>query len=217
MTTHPRFGLALLLAVLCLPRPGAAQEEPLQPVDQGIEDRGVLSMSLRRVEAGLQVPAGFEHVYRVPGREDLFMRIDGALYAVFPQSQYRPTKTGMVAGIPSQTVFFIGSPEPPALSHLSHQLEPAPGVPQRQSARLDPQRVRPATHPRGARRWKLGDRSLPSRVPPPARAQVSERDRSRGGMRLLDDSAYRRVRLHGLLRRAAEASSGRVEHPVGEG
>jgi outer membrane scaffolding protein for murein synthesis (MipA/OmpV family) len=53
-------------------------------------------------------------VYAVPGRDDLLMRTNGALYAVFDQSTYTrdPQKRGaMRAVIPAATVFYIGRPD----------------------------------------------------------------------------------------------------------
>jgi hypothetical protein len=81
-------------------------------VDQ-MGDRHSLSHSLRVMPVDLS-PHGFERVYAVPGRDDLLMRTNGALYAVFDQSTYTrdPQKRGaMRAVIPAATVFYIGRPD----------------------------------------------------------------------------------------------------------
>lgn len=77
-----------------------------RPLDQGIEDVGPLSTSLRIVEPGLDPFNGFRRVFVVPGRPGLLMRVEGALYAVFPRSFY----AGTGAQIPMGTVFHIGPP-----------------------------------------------------------------------------------------------------------
>lgn len=91
--------------------PGAVDQSP-RVVDQ-VGDRHSLSHSLRVMPVDLS-PHGFERVYAVPGRDDLLMRTNGALYAVFDQSTYTrdPQKRGALrAVIPAATVFYIGRPD----------------------------------------------------------------------------------------------------------
>ena len=91
--------------------PNAVDQAP-RVVDQ-VGDRNSLSHSLRVMPVDLS-PHGFERVYAVPGRDDLLMRTNGALYAVFDQSTYArdPQKRGtMRAVIPAATVFYIGRPD----------------------------------------------------------------------------------------------------------
>ncbi len=91
--------------------PGAVDQSP-RVVDQ-VGDRNSLSHSLRVMPVDLS-PHGFERVYAVPGRDDLLMRTNGALYAVFDQSTYTrdPQKRGALrAVIPAATVFYIGRPD----------------------------------------------------------------------------------------------------------
>ena len=90
------------LLITALVTPG--QTVQLEPIDQGIEDRSVLSESLRQVETGLGQPNDFSQLYRLPG-QDRFVRIQGALYAVFPESAYG---SGGVPLIPPDTIFYIG-------------------------------------------------------------------------------------------------------------
>jgi hypothetical protein len=84
--------------------------DPLVLVDQGREDVGALGTSLRMEGVDMRLPAGFQRVYRVPGRDDLLMRGNGALFAIFPESVYRATRNGRVAVAPPGTVYSIGMP-----------------------------------------------------------------------------------------------------------
>jgi len=79
----------------------------LVPLEQGVEDRSELDATQRIQQVDLSVPGGFRQVYRVPGRDDLLMRINGGMYAVFPESFYQ---RGRGAVIPPGTVFHIGEP-----------------------------------------------------------------------------------------------------------
>ena len=81
-------------------------------VDPTVGDRHSLSESLRVMPVDLS-PHGFDRVYAVPGRDDLLMRTNGALYAVFSQSIYgRDPKKGTTRVlIPASTIFYIGKPD----------------------------------------------------------------------------------------------------------
>jgi len=86
-------------------------QEPLKPVEAGVADVGPLSESLRAVDVRVELgnPTGFGRVYEVPGRPGQYMRIDGGLWAVFPQSVYvRDRKGNEVPEIPPGTEFYIG-------------------------------------------------------------------------------------------------------------
>jgi len=98
----------------------------LEPVEQTFEDVSPLATGFRRIELGLRSPTGFEQVYRVPGDDDHYMRIDGGLYAVFPRSVYANTRAGEVPLIPANTVFWIGQPD--------FLMQPAADSPSRQRA-----------------------------------------------------------------------------------
>ncbi|MGI9014780.1 MAG: hypothetical protein ACR2GY_11115 [Phycisphaerales bacterium] len=78
----------------------------MRPVEQGVDDVGPLSESLRLIEPGLDPGSAFDQVYEVPGQPDLFMRVDGGLHAVFRRSLY--SEAGAL--VPSDTVFSIGPP-----------------------------------------------------------------------------------------------------------
>lgn len=91
------------------PPPSSSQAPQL--VDPTSADRNSLSGSLRVMPVDLS-PHGFDRIYSVPGRDDLLMRSNGALYAVFSQSVYSrdPRKGNLRAMIPASTVFYIGKP-----------------------------------------------------------------------------------------------------------
>jgi len=82
----------------------------LVPLEQGYEDRSALDESLRVPRVDLSMPGGFKQVYQVPGRDDLLMRVNGGMYAVFPESYYRGVSGGAKPLIPPGTVFYIGEP-----------------------------------------------------------------------------------------------------------
>lgn len=92
-------------------RPPSSSAPPEQ-VEQRVSDRGSLGQSLRVMPVDLS-PHGFERVYKVPGRDDLLMRSNGALYAVFTQSAYArdPKKQNTFRPVISAaTIFYIGKP-----------------------------------------------------------------------------------------------------------
>lgn len=87
----------------------------LIPVEEGIGDVDSLAADLRVQPRDLRTPLGFERVYRVPGRDDLYMRVSGGLYAVFPRSEYVPGPGGMWPVIPAGTRFYPGGLPPELL------------------------------------------------------------------------------------------------------
>jgi hypothetical protein len=88
-----------------------AQDQALRPLDQRVEDVNPLGTSLRVVEGGLHQPGDFAQVYAVPGLPGAFMRVQGALFAVFDQSRYGPgTRSPLIS---ANTVFYIGGPPRP--------------------------------------------------------------------------------------------------------
>ncbi len=88
------------------------RRERLQPVDAGIEDRSALDASLRLTQPDLQsMPLGFARVYVDPLDPTRYIRANGALHAVFSQSEYRRGKSGVIPLVPQGTTFRIGTPE----------------------------------------------------------------------------------------------------------
>ena len=103
--------MAMTVAWLAVTSAGLGQNiprPPLKPIDPSVGDVNPLSASFRDMRVDLRQPVGFDQVYRVPGREDLLMRSNGALRAVFAQSAYVNTASGPLAVIPAGTVFLIG-------------------------------------------------------------------------------------------------------------
>lgn len=128
MATHfnSRAGAILAAAMPCLligtvaAQTNPAPPTPLTPVHQGVSDIGPLSTSFLVQSPDLRVATDFDKVYRVPGSDKHLMRIDGALAAVFPESEYISTRNGIYAVIPAGTVWTIGVPTAPANSKKSN-------------------------------------------------------------------------------------------------
>ena len=114
MRTHNRILQALLVGALA--SGAAAQNDAwssLEAVDAGTEDVSLLGESLRLVPIDMRVSDSFSSIFRldgIDGWEDQFARREGALTAVFPQSVYYPTQSGVEIAIPAGTVFLIGAP-----------------------------------------------------------------------------------------------------------
>lgn len=201
----PRLGIAIL--VLCLSTPVLGQTGDLKPLDQTVEDTSPLSISLRQIERGLREPTAFDQVYRVPNRDDLLMRIEGGIYAVFPQSVYTQGKNGTVPLIPAGTVFYIGYPDLERLGQVDASTGRGEGRVGddpygRINLRVDPRRARQT----GVRRTKLGtstvpftglDRQRSKRVPQTARQSVAPT--------IVTDANYRADRVRDLMQSAAKA------------
>lgn len=95
-------------------------------IDAGFSDRSPLSVSLKQVAPDLRTDTGFERIYQLPGQGNLFMRRDGAISAVFPESVYEWIRVSkyrwrQAASIPPSTVFIIGDPN----DHLPGMKPPA--------------------------------------------------------------------------------------------
>lgn len=82
----------------------------LEMLEAGVEDRGGIEASFRVLPVDMRLPSGFQGVYRVPGREDLMMRGNGALFAIFPRSQYRRAGAGLLPVTPADLHYSIGMP-----------------------------------------------------------------------------------------------------------
>ncbi|MCA9290798.1 MAG: hypothetical protein KDA25_06695, partial [Phycisphaerales bacterium] len=65
-----------------------ADPGPVRAADQGVEDVGPLSDSLRRVELRPAQPMDFDQLLIIDGLSGSYARGNGALYAVFPRSVY---------------------------------------------------------------------------------------------------------------------------------
>ena len=183
----------MLTVLVAAPAAAAQTSVDLEPIDQTIEDVSVLAMSLREVEPGLRQPNDFSRVFRIPGKQDMFMRQQGGLYAVFPGSVYGVDKKGkLLAIVPNDTMFYIG--RPPMLDAEPTPDDPPPdGLRQgRIDLRIDPQRQSTAQ----------------AAIPPGRNETVSTGLSFKPGARftlpaIVADEEYRQRRMHGLMRRAA--------------
>jgi hypothetical protein len=94
---------------------GQMQGQPVPVrIDPGHGDTSINAISLRKLDLDLRQPAGFQHVYQIStidafgAKQSTFMRIDGAVAAVFPRSVYLPAAGVLMPDIPPGTVFHIG-------------------------------------------------------------------------------------------------------------
>jgi hypothetical protein len=221
----PRISSMVVAAVAAaLTAPAKAQEvepltpvEPMRPLEQVVADSNVLSTSLRVLEPGLDVPTGFEQVYNVPGREDLRMRVNGGLYAVFPESAYIVSGSVAVALIPAGTVFFIGEPSSEAIRAMGRGDDTFAGeqADRAQHLRLDrrivpllyePQRIErlmvPQANPETHRvaRWSGPTGFVTGEIEEPT---------GPAPVTIVTDAAYRSRRIRELMQAAAHANSAR--------
>jgi len=161
--------------------PAAGSSQLPERVDAGVGDRHSLGQSLRIHPVDLS-PHGFRNVYKVPGRDDLLMRTDGALYAVFDQSVYvrdpnAKTPT-MKAMIPAATVFYIGKPDfrmirSSGIRDLSFRREDSPPAAEQHAPRPvgGVKRLEPETCAPGATR--LEPTRISAKPPEPSDAHVT--------------------------------------------
>ena len=210
-----RFPALAAVVMLVLPAAAVAQEldvRALKPVEPAVEDTGPLSVSLRELQIDLRGPVGFEHIYRVPGHEDeLYMRVDGGLYAVFPQSVYTDTRWGPVPMIPNGTVFYIGSAGIDALA--APDWPPPEPWPDPLGLRIDSRIVLNSDSPNDEQASEAASASLPSRPPrrmshPYVLRPAEDTDRpgiDPPAQTIATDASYRADRLRELMRRAARA------------
>jgi hypothetical protein len=185
---------------------------PLERVDETVEDRDDLATSLRRLETGMHQPAGFEGVYRIQGLEGRFVRVQGGVYAVFPRSQYRPTRAGLLPTVPPDTVFHIGPPP------QVHQVSPSADGDRPLDLPLDWRRDRrwrpPAVQERGWSVRPLAVRAEPAVLAGPTTVTAdgttptSHRSRTAAPLprTIVNDRAYRARRLRELVQSAASSA-----------
>ncbi len=203
----PRLGIAIL--VLCLSTTVLGQSGDLKPLDQTVEDTSPLSRSLRHIERGLREPSAFDQVYRVPDRDDLLMRIEGGIYALFPQSIYTQGKNGTLPVIPAGTVFHIGYPDAERFGQVdasARQVEGRVGDDPygRLNLRMEPRRVGKTL----ARRTILGTSTVPfTGVSRPQPKEVSQTVHQSSASTIVTDADYRADRIRDLMQSAAKAVS----------
>ena len=214
MNLAPSRSLALA-TLLLLAAAAAAQEldvRALTPVDPTVEDTGPLSVSLRELQVDLRGPVGFEHIYRVPGHEDeLYMRVDGGLLAIFPQSVYTDTRWGPVPIIPNNTVFYIGAESMESL--LVRDWSPRELWKDPLGLRIDGRIDLAADEPDDPE--AQAERDLPAAPRQPIAPSTGREPGRDGGppwadleaaATIVTDPSYRAHRLRELMRLAAEAA-----------
>jgi hypothetical protein len=215
MMSHLPSGSLALATMLFLAGAVVAEEldvRALKPVDPAVEDTGPLSVSLRDLQVDLRGPVGFEHIYRVPGHEDeLYMRMDGGLLAVFPQSIYTDTRWGPVPIIPNNTVFYIGVDSMESL--LARDWSPRELWKDPLGLRIDGRIDLAAGEPDEAE--AQAERGLPAAPRPPLAPSTGREPDPDGGppradleaaATIVTDPSYRAQRLRELMRRAAQAA-----------
>ena len=202
----PRLGIAIL--ILCLSTTVLGQSGDFKPLDQTVEDTSPLSRSLRHIERGLREPSAFDQVYRVPDRDDLLMRIEGGMYALFPQSMYTQGRNGTLPVIPAGTVFHIGYPNMERFGQvdaLTRQGEGRVGddpYDGKLNLRMDPRRGRQA----GVRRTVLGTSTVPfTGVSRPQPKEDSQTVQPSIASTIVTDADYRADRIRDLMQSAAKA------------
>lgn len=202
----------------------------LTPVEQGVADVDAIATSLRRIELGLQEPRGFEGLYLVPGRSDLFMRADGGLYAVFPQSVYGNYKGKALPLVPNDTTFYIGQSAIEALA--APPAAPTSGAPasdDRVNGRIDSRvksllgesnLVTAADELASPRAGSQAGVSIGSRVAPVDQAinssgpMISSAAGQGSAYSIVTDSRYRADRMRALLLRAVRAEAASNSDPA---
>lgn len=122
-----------------------AADEALIPVEQGVEDISPVAEGLRYIDPrSIQQPS-FDQLWRLRGT-DYFVRVDGALHAVFRRSDYQNTPQGIQVAVPADTVFYIGAPTEllsAAADEIDRSLQGQRGDPRRRG--LSPPTLRPPT------------------------------------------------------------------------
>ncbi|MFG0258437.1 MAG: hypothetical protein ACF8GE_11090 [Phycisphaerales bacterium JB043] len=104
-TRHTMLALACASAVTL----ASASAQQLRPVEAGVDDIGTLRTSGRVQMHDLRVASDFDRVYQLDDGTRRYVRIHGAIRAVFPRSSYdlrRGTPT-----VPAGTIFYLGAPD----------------------------------------------------------------------------------------------------------
>lgn len=190
-------------------------------MEQTIGDVDPLRRGSRLVPLDLRTPSNFDRVYRIPGAArgipadpfgasagggDRFVRISGAVTAVFPRSEYTPTRGGLAAEIPAGTVFHIGrldlpdAPVPPrtAPGQIS-SAAPSMAVGGPVDARAWTGRIEPLASPPGGPAASVASPPAPPGARPSAPVARAGPDRSLPAAGLLADVEYRARRTRLLL------------------
>ncbi len=178
-----------ITGLLALSASAPAQMTPLTPVDENVADVSPLRTSLIRLEPDHGWATGFERVYESPLYPDRFIRVHGAVWAMFPKSEYLQTEDGLLPLIPASAEFFIGPP--PLMLATPAAAAPSPNY----VSLLAPSRYLGADNQRDSRATWTPARARPE-APAPARVTI------------WSSSDYRSRRLDAILRQAALSDGG---------
>lgn len=168
----------------------------LRRVDSSLDGRDPLANSLRNPQIDLATPLDFRDLYAVEGRDDVYVRRSGAVYAVFPRTYYVKQKKKEVTRVPGGTTYSIGFPSTLKVApgrggrdslgeRVDHAIDSSVGGLERPS-RLE-QRVVPAP---------VSSTPTEAVVAPPPAADVLPR--------FVVNESYRRARIDAMLRAAGE-------------
>ncbi len=109
LTIAAQVGLLALLSAPAWGQNAVKSGDLLIPVEQGVEDISPVAEGLRYVDPRSTQQPSFDQLWRLRGT-DYFVRVDGALHAVFRRSDYQTTARGVHVAVPADTVFYIGVP-----------------------------------------------------------------------------------------------------------
>jgi hypothetical protein len=145
--------LIALAAIFSVSSQATAQQSSLTPVEQAVADISPLSISLRQLEPDFGAPQQFDRVYTSPDFPGMYLRVNGALTAVFPQSEYVITNDGISPILPRNTEFFIGlpprlTPTAPGVSSKTPSSQLPSALDSRQDHRAPTRRLSSASAPK---------------------------------------------------------------------
>ncbi len=207
---HLRLIAAITTFAACAAALGqGVQWRDLKVVEPGVGDVGPVATGTRLLPTDLRQPSGFERVYRVPGSTrgvyglapseagERLARVDGAITAVFPRSEYVKTKKGIRPVFPADTIFYIGNsplldlPAPAAphersVNAVSYAYGVPPSTMQVASLRASAELADLRVHPGEDRYFEEPARPLKPDEPPPA-------------ANVFTDEQFRRARIRSLL------------------
>jgi len=199
-------------------RADEAPRDLRRPIDQGLADRNTLGTSLRSLPQAIDEGRSFGRLYVDPQRSDRFLRRQGGLAAVFPQSVYIGEGANGIAVVPPGTIFELGwnREAVPGIGSVGTR----PKTPPKELVPPGENRLESSGFLIAPTRWTPdGEPAVAADVPDrgvagfgdpleafEAGREGSGRPSSRNRPRFVRDAAYRHQRLDELFRRAVAAS-----------
>jgi hypothetical protein len=80
----------------------------LRPIDHLVADRDPLAASMREQSSDLLIGTGYGKVYQDPSNPNLYVRRDGAMYAVSSETLWAWNRNAVWPVVAPGTVFYIG-------------------------------------------------------------------------------------------------------------